>query len=217
MLKTVLCMPVGPSGIKAETCQFVTSLVCSGRVQSLLLATGHLIRARNTCYAAIPSGVDRVIWLDSDIYADLAAFERFIDRGEQAFSADSSLGWYGAVCVKRGAKNLVNFSMDRSHWRGGLGLVYWHAPRVTSVLAPDPFRWIEPLSEDYRLCDDLFDRGVSIKIDCRLPTVHIDAGRWPGDSEPEHIADIESEMRAEETQMRLFADVPALPAASGAV
>ena len=211
---TTLCMPVGPSGIKADTAQFITQLVYSGRVQKLALATGHLIRARNAAYGSIPQNCDRVIWLDSDVWAGLEAFERFIERGEQAFAADSTLGWYGATCVRRGAKNLVNFAIEQTHWRGGLGLVYWHAPRVLPALGRSPFAWIEPLSEDYRACDELAERGVSIKIDVRLPTVHVDVGRWPGEDEPEAIKDIESEMRSEESQMRLF---DTLQVASGAV
>lgn len=205
MLTTALCMPVGPAGIKAEVCQLVTALVRSGRVQHLILASGHLIRARNTCYAAIERDkTDRVLWLDSDVWTDLDAYARFVDRANESFDSDPHLGWYGAICMRRGEERLVNFAQAESHWRAGLGLAYWHAPRVMASLGVEPpFRWIEPLSEDYRLCDDLYDRGILVKIDCRLQTHHVDVGTWPGEYQP-GFAVLEQEIEVEEGQMEMF-------------
>lgn len=197
-------MPVGPAGIKAETAQYICGLVASGIVHELHLATGHLIRARNAAWkGALASGVERVLWLDADVFSDAILTERFVDRAEQAFSRDIFVAWYGATCMRRGPEKLLNFARgERNQWLGGLGLVLWHVPRIKIALnaidhdavVETPFRWIEPMSEDYRLCDDIDRAGYKVVIDILCPTMHVDVGTWPGELLPNEAENLAAEM-----------------------
>lgn len=197
-MRIALCMPVGPAGIRGETAQLLCSLVASANVQVLAIASGHLVRARNAAWqAAVADNVDRVIWLDADVWTSLAAFEAFVSRGENLFDDDQMVAWVGAVCMRRGPEKLVNFCYSDGNIRLGLGLALWHVPRMKRALAlvgDLPFRWIEPLGEDYRACDDVHAAGYRVTIDAMCPTMHDDVGVWPGEMNPGEMAKLKSEM-----------------------
>jgi hypothetical protein len=164
----------------------------------LAIATGHLIRARNEAWkAACKSEADRVLWLDADVWTSLTALETFLGRGETCFDEDTTAAWYGAVCMRRGPEPLVNFCYSEGHIRAGLGLALWNVPRMKQALAlagSAPFRWIEPLGEDYRACDDVHDNGFRVVIDPLCPTIHDDVGVWAGDKHPAEVEKLQREM-----------------------
>lgn len=186
-LKTALCMPVGPRGVLGPTAQLLCAIAAKGIASPILIATGHLCRARNTLIAAaVDQSADRVLWLDSDVWADSTTdLCDFIARSEAAFAASPRLAWSAAGCVMRGTSavnyRIVDVTGEEPVLWAGLGLQYWHVPRYIAAGEPQ-FRWIEPLSEDYRMCDDLFRAGYHGRIDRHMATMH-DGMRWPGASD----------------------------------
>ena len=189
-LSVALCMPVGPAGVQAPTAQLLCAIAASGLASRIILCAGHLIRARNTALlSALEHGAERIIWLDSDVSTGLDDLRGFLARSEDEFARQPIIGWISALYRRRGETRKLNFCYARQPrqilW-AGLGLQYWHIARYRAAGSPE-FRWVEPLGEDYRMCDDLAFGGVLGLIDDLVPTVHDGAAYAPPKTSSETI------------------------------
>jgi hypothetical protein len=191
-LAVALCMPIGPRGVAGSTLLTVAGLNYQRALAAIIPATGHLITARNNAWGrAVKGGADRVLWMDADVSADANDLLDWIDKQENHFTANEKVGCIGTVVpLRRGG---YNYSLDHTRevplWLG-LGLVYWHVPRVLAALAragrmmSDPFRWIPPFGEDYEISDLLHKHGCWQAIDSTLATAHDEVGTWEGGAKP---------------------------------
>lgn len=188
--KRVICMPVGPNGVKPATLQMIVSLVKDGTIQAITTAESHVVPARNMVWgAACCAGAEFVLWVDADIYARPDLLIEFIKRAEEEFTARQTLAWRGAICRRRGG-GLAMYQKPSGEIMLGLGLAYWHVERckaafVHATVDPHaPFDWVPPYSEDYGACNRIYAAGYHCDYDDRLPTSHAGVGEWwPRDPE----------------------------------
>lgn len=185
--RVAICMPVGPQGICPATVHTLVGVFYRRAISDLIFAQSHVVPGRNMAWKeAVKRGCDRVIWLDSDVSAPADDLLEWGDRAE-GLVREGKIGCVGTVVARRGGG--WNFSHDPSRldplWLG-LGLVYWHVPKVLGALAKagrpmnDPFRWIPPNSEDYEISGLLHRFGCWQALDAKLPTAHDGVGTWAG-------------------------------------
>lgn len=190
-MKRAFCCPVGPAGMKPPTVLTLVGLVKAGAVEEVALPESHLIPGRNAAWAeALRRECDRVLWCDADVSAPLGELAAWMSMCDAEFEREPQLGWIGPVVARRGGGWAIAPEIaEGAATLLGLGMAYWHVPRVVEALRRAklpldmPFRWIPPFTEDYRMCGTLAANGCLAQIDERLPTSHHDVGDWPGRTE----------------------------------
>ncbi len=185
-IRRILCMPVGPGGVKPQTVQMIAALVKMGAIDTIGLAESHVVPARNLVWGhAVSRQYDRVLWCDSDIFADPSHLASFMTRADLAMDQKVSLAWRGAVCIRRGGGLAYHERMTGGYLLG-LGLGYWHVERMRQAFIANerdpnmPFRWIPPHSEDYDASRALDGTMFTNDLDETLATSHDMIGDWPG-------------------------------------
>lgn len=187
MHKTVIAMPVGPLKIGIETAQMIGALMYKRAIGGLFLAEGHLITARNGAWAgAVERKAMRVIWCDADVSADAEQLIEWCEENEKIMAGADKIGCISAVVARRGGGWAFNPDGPEGGPLLGLGLSYWHLPRVLTALTASgrdplqPFRWVPPWGEDFDISMLLARHGAWQAINPKLPTRHDGVGIWSG-------------------------------------
>lgn len=202
-------MPVGPLGVLPDTVNVIVGLVVRRAVRLTQFGRGHVVPARNAAWKEVVAlndteqllePIDRVLWLDADVSAPLEELIAWMARADERFAAAPSVGWIAAVVARRGGgwayrpENVVaNARVEgqdvevKQPLLAGLGLAYWHLPRVleaferANISRSEPFSWVPPYSEDTGISMELSAfGGCEVEIDPSLPTTHDGIGSWPG-------------------------------------
>jgi len=164
-MRRAICMPVGPVGITPETALCCAALVRLGVVEAWIMGGGPHVPARNEAWGkALSLGVERVLWLDADCWAQTEDFVTWIRHWDRRFASDAEreklvveglapgelqedgagvdVGWIAPVVARRGGGWAfmppraveINGESEDVPLLAGLGIGYWHVERVTAAL-----------------------------------------------------------------------------------